>query len=118
MSRFKGKVCVHCAGAPVSRPRGLCWHCYHVPGVKERYPVASSVYGRRGVGLFVGRGKTPRPTTAAPGTKEKLAVLAARAAAGEELFHPNDCSTLDGHTVADLLDVQPRLYASDFGDYE
>jgi hypothetical protein len=90
---------MHCRVAPVNRPRGLCWRCYHVPGVKEQYPICSA-FARRGVGLFAGRGKTPRPTTAAPGTKEKLAVLAARAAAGEELFHPNDCSTLDGHAVA------------------
>lgn len=31
-----------------------------------------------------------KPTTARPGTKDKVAVLAARVVAGEELWHPAD----------------------------
>jgi len=31
-----------------------------------------------------------RPTTARPGTAEKIVVLAARVEAGEDLWHPND----------------------------
>lgn len=39
---MRGKTgCRHCGGGPVNRPRGLCWTCYHKPGVRELYPSAS-----------------------------------------------------------------------------
>jgi hypothetical protein len=31
------KVCVRCKVNKPNRPRGLCWHCYYTPGVRERY---------------------------------------------------------------------------------
>ena len=34
-----GKICLHCNTGKVCRPRGLCWHCYYDPGVKEQYAV-------------------------------------------------------------------------------
>lgn len=41
-------------------------------------------------------GRLPQePTTALPGTPDKVAVMAERAARGETLFHPDD-ATLDG----------------------
>jgi len=41
-------------------------------------------------------GRLPQePTTALPGTPDKVAVMAERAARGESLFHPHD-ATLDG----------------------
>ena len=41
-------------------------------------------------------GRLPQqPTTALPGTPDKVAVMAERAARGESLFHPQD-ATLDG----------------------
>jgi hypothetical protein len=73
----------------VNRPRGLCWLCFYAPGVKDRYP-SSSRYGRRGVGNIAGGHALPEPTACLPGTPEKVAVLAARAAAGLALFHPAD----------------------------
>lgn len=30
-------ICRHCKARRISRPRGLCWTCYHVPGVREQY---------------------------------------------------------------------------------
>lgn len=93
-------LCRHCREFGVSRPRGLCWVCYYRPGVRERYgPLGTR--GRRGVGNepSSGRGgngpqrpgsRLPVPTAARPGSAEKLAVLVARAAAGEVLFHPAD----------------------------
>jgi len=38
--------------------------------------------------------RAAEPTAAWPGTRKKLAVLAARAAAGEELFSPRDTNCL------------------------
>lgn len=88
-----GKVrlmCRHCHAAIVTRPRGLCWHCYYVPGLREQY-VSGSKYARRGTPNFTGARPLPaEPTTANPGTPEKMQVLAERSARGEQLWHPDD----------------------------
>jgi hypothetical protein len=86
----KYTVCRHCSQRNVNRPRGLCWSCYYTPGVKELYP-STSKYARRGVGNGSGpRPLPPAPTTAAPGTPEKVAVMERRAAARRAIFHPAD----------------------------
>jgi len=83
-------VCRHCSKCKVNRPRGLCWSCYYTPGVKELYP-STSKYARRGVGNFTGNAPLPEsPTTAPPGSPEKLAVLEQRAKLKQALFHPAD----------------------------
>lgn len=84
------KVCRHCKKVGVNRPRGLCWSCYYAPGVKALYPPTSK-YAQRGVGNFTGVQPLPAEATdAEPGSAEKLAILIARAARGEQLFHPRD----------------------------
>jgi hypothetical protein len=91
------KVCRHCGRSKVNRPRGLCWTCYYAPGVKDLYP-STSKYARRGVGNFNGNAPlAPIPTTAAPGTAEKLEVLAQRARNRQALWHPLDAIS-DGDT--------------------
>lgn len=83
-------ICRHCQKSNVNRPRGLCWSCYYRPGVKDHYP-STSKFARRGVGNISGNVLLPPlPTAAAPGTLEKLAVLAERARNGQSLFHPAD----------------------------
>lgn len=83
-------TCKHCHKNKVNRPRGLCWTCYYTPGVKEQHP-STSKYARRGEGNFNGNAPTPpEPTTAAPGTPEKMAVLAMRAKLKQALWHPDD----------------------------
>ncbi len=83
-------ICRHCSKSKVNRPRGLCWTCYYTPGVKDQYPPTSK-FARRGVGNFSGQAPLPLvPTTAAPGTPEKLAVLEQRARLKQALFHPAD----------------------------
>lgn len=83
-------ACRHCRRAKVNRPRGLCWTCYYTPGVVALYP-STSKYARRGVGHgHRVHAPLPEPTDALPGTPEKLAVLAARSAAGQQLHHPAD----------------------------
>lgn len=83
------KLCRECGEYKVCRPRGLCWVCYYSPGVRETF-VIESKFARKGVGVRNITGKTPNPTDARPGSPEKIAVLAARAEAGESLFHPDD----------------------------
>ena len=84
-------TCRHCSERVVTRPRGLCWACYYRPdGLRHQYQ-SGSPHARRGVGNGNGLGLAlPRPTTALPGTREKLAVLAERAARGLALHHPDD----------------------------
>ena len=82
-------MCRHCSKAKVNRPRGLCWCCYYEPGVKEQYP-STSKYARRGEGNFNGTAPLPEPTSAAPGTPEKLAVMEDRAKRKLSLWHPSD----------------------------
>lgn len=83
-------ICRHCHKCKVNRPRGLCWSCYYTPGVKEQYP-STSKYARRGVGNFNGNAPLPPlPTTAPPGSPEKLKVLEERARLKQALFHPAD----------------------------
>jgi hypothetical protein len=86
-----GPICRHCKERPVNRPRGLCWKCFYEPGVKEHYP-STSKYAARGTGAgFKCRAPLPAtPTTALPGSAEKVRVLRERAKRGEQLFHPRD----------------------------
>ena len=81
--------CRHCNKVKSNRPRGLCWSCYYRPGVRELYP-STSKFARRGVSDFNGRAALPVPTTALPGTPEKVAVLEMRAALRQQLWHPDD----------------------------
>jgi hypothetical protein len=85
-------LCRHCQHAVISRPRQLCWSCYYAPGVRDRYP-STSKFGRRGVGNFFGKAPLPPfPTTARPGSPEKVALLEQRAQQRQQLFHPHDAT--------------------------
>jgi hypothetical protein len=84
------RLCRHCNRVKSNRPRGLCWSCYYTPGVRERYP-STSKFAHRGLGDFYGALRLPdRPTTAVPGSPEKVAILEERAQMGVALWHPLD----------------------------
>lgn len=88
--RAEAPKCRHCENAVVCRPLGLCWTCYHTPAVRGLYSPLSK-FARRGSGLLGGGCKQPdSPTSAPPGSREKMAVLEARAELGESLWHPKD----------------------------
>jgi hypothetical protein len=80
-------LCRNCGKSRINRPRGLCWRCYYEPGAK-------TIYGRLahyGLGLGnCGRQLPATHTYARPGTAEKIAVLADRAASDCALWHPLD----------------------------
>jgi hypothetical protein len=83
-------ICRHCGKAKCNRPRGLCWSCYYAPGVRDHYP-STSKFARRGVGCANNWPlDPPEPTTALPGTPEKVAVLEERARRQQSLWHPQD----------------------------
>ena len=83
--------CLHCRKRCQNKGRRkLCSICFFTPGVRDLYPLSDHPSARRGSGTGLMVGRPTRPTSARPGTPEKLAVLRARAAAGEVLFHPLD----------------------------
>ncbi len=95
-------LCRHCGKVRVSRPRGLCWVCYYTPGVRDHYPITSK-FARRGVQDFNGRvSLPPEPTTAMPGTPEKVRILEQRARNHQALWHPHD-APYHGARVEPLL---------------
>src|SRR5689334_9621561 len=92
-------MCRHCERVKSNRPRGLCWSCYYTPGVREMYP-STSKFARRGVGDFNGAARlAAQPTSAPPGSPEKVAILEQRARLGLSLWHPQDAP----------MDVESRL---------
>ena len=115
-------ICRHCGRAKVNRPRGLCWSCYYAPGVRDQYP-STSKFARRGVGNFNGNPDLPTASTsAAPGSDEKIAILAERARMKQSLWHPQDAGYVP--TASPLPkaapaktnpDLNPRLAAALLG---
>jgi len=81
-------MCRHCQEDRYLFARDLCRRCFDQPDIRALYPVAP--HGRRGVGRHNAPTPPAEPTDAAPGSAAKLQVLAARAAAGQALFHPRD----------------------------
>jgi hypothetical protein len=82
-------TCRHCGTRPANRPRGLCWGCYYRTS-PEDYP-SMSKFARRGIGNHNrGRSPPPAPTSALPGSAEKVAILCQRAALGVSLWHGED----------------------------
>ena len=98
-------LCRHCEKVKSNRPRGLCWSCYYTPGVREQYP-STSKFARRGVKDFNGRTKLGEPTSALPGSEEKVRVLMERARLGLSLFHPQDATIGDTVTRPTLPPVE------------
>jgi hypothetical protein len=96
-------ICRHCSKARVNRPRGLCWGCYYTPGIRNQYPITSK-FARRGVADCYGNVPLPDPTTAPPGTPEKMAVLERRAQNRQALWHP-----LDARHVGDARALEAVL---------
>src|SRR5262249_61391304 len=82
--------CGHCHRVKPKRPRGLCCWFSSPPGGRDFFPPTRKS-ARRGVGN--GNVVVPlpaTPTTAAPGSPEKVAILEQRARLGVSLWHPAD----------------------------
>jgi hypothetical protein len=83
-------LCRHCQRVRSNRPRGLCWSCYYTPGVRDLYP-STSKFARRGISDKNGTiALAAEPTSALPGSPEKVTVLEQRARLGVSLWHPLD----------------------------
>ena len=98
--------CRHCKKRKINRPSKLCWGCYYRPTIRVKYPPTSK-YAYRGVGNFTGNAPlADEPTTAEPGTPEKIAVFEERAKRNQSLFHPED---------AELGSVQAKRWVAKNG---
>lgn len=64
--------------------------CAQQPGLRLLYPSTSKYARRAPVADFMGRAPLPDPTTAAPGSPEKIAILQERARSRVALHHPRD----------------------------
>ena len=84
-------LCRHCHKRSCVRPRGLCGRCYNDIETRDLYPAQSRYRETNRVPAL-----PDSATTARPGTEEKVAVMAARFAAGRAVFHPDDVSVLAG----------------------
>jgi hypothetical protein len=94
--------CAYCHRRKAQRSSGLCTRCTHDPEARQMHP-PTSIFARRGVLDHYGGHRLPAEATrTVPGTAERLAVLAARAEAGEALARPGDL-TLDGVAMAKHL---------------
>jgi hypothetical protein len=85
--------CRHCRRLAVRHARGLCQPCYRDPCVRKLFPALRPT---RRPPQFVGAADDLEiarlPTHYPPGSEGKIAVLAARCAAGLPLFHPADAA--------------------------
>lgn len=89
-------LCKHCRKYFKNRPRGLCFSCYENMTIRLLYPVdhrympqhplAKEYYGFSNDQ----RKLPPHPTTALPGTPDKIAVMTERLLQGYQLHHPLD----------------------------
>lgn len=92
-------LCRGCKINRVQKPRGLCCRCYNDLELRMKSPPVSP-FGNRGHGIDSidscgevyqpSRRLPERPTSAIPGSPEKIAVLEERARCGRLLFHPDD----------------------------
>lgn len=90
-------VCRHCNRERFNQGRQLCWSCWSDESVRALYPMrlGEGAGGNRNHGGWdseAGGGfrEPAEPTDAAPGSEEKIEILAARFKAGVCLWHKKD----------------------------
>lgn len=96
-------ACVNCRYRAANKRGGLCIACRRVPSVALRYAALKpGPKGRRNAyagdlgsvnhpgTLAAERKPAAAPTSAMPGSAEKIQVLTERCVAGQELWHPGD----------------------------
>lgn len=98
--------CCHCQARLTTGSRRLCWTCYQDANLRAVH-LSTDRRARQGVGNDnAAAHPLPEPTRAAPGTAAKIEVLAARAAAGLALWHPQD-ATHETTPVATVAALSP-----------
>lgn len=76
--------CIHCIKRRAADgKRGLCWHCYNAPAVRDLYP--SSRNGNNHAPTIV-----PNSTVALPGSEAKIDALSERVRLQQGLWSCDD----------------------------
>jgi hypothetical protein len=88
--RIRLSMCSNCFHRPqaargIPRHYKLCPSCYFSPRVRKMLGVPGQLMAPRGV-----KPEDYAPTSAMPGSREKVAVMADRVARGLPLYHPLD----------------------------
>jgi hypothetical protein len=100
---LKREPCKSCQLRPGNRPRGLCNRCYMNLTIRESMPTIPQNFEVSPVPVTGPFPEPAYPTSAYPGTPEKIAILEARAMAGELLWHPLDAGMITaGETFIEL----------------
>lgn len=89
-------ACLHCGRIGDAARRGLCGRCYYRRELWASYPRCESPRSKRGAGITPTLSIPFVPTSALPGSAEKVAVLEQRLAACLPLFHPDDARHATG----------------------
>lgn len=76
--------CRHCHQLAWLKPRKLCYTCYETQWIRDLYPPKFTV---RKAGAIT---PASAPTSARPGSEEKIRVMTERYARNEAIFHPQD----------------------------
>ncbi|HWG69673.1 MAG TPA: hypothetical protein VN692_09690 [Steroidobacteraceae bacterium] len=85
-----GPRCLHCHTFKRTRPRGLCRRCHTDKSIRKQY-APTSPHGRRMKVYPPGPRPKPRsPTSARPGSEDKILALQARVSRGLDPHHPRD----------------------------
>lgn len=88
------RPCLECERPAGTRRRGLCRKCYGIPHVRAMYRSISTGGNRALVAAGEDGERRPPladgPTSALPGSDEKIRVMRKRLAAGRHLHHPQD----------------------------
>jgi hypothetical protein len=79
-------MCRHCRKRRAIRPRGLCWPCFYNIGVRSLYPISANCV----VKTPKCSKKADKPTTAIPGTEDKIKALEDRVSRGQPLWNDDD----------------------------
>jgi hypothetical protein len=108
-------LCQHCEKNVASRPRQLCWACSNNPEVRALYPPKSQ-YARKGNGQEEPKRPPGPPTLFAPGTAEKLAVMAQRLEEGRPPYSPGDADHGGRGRYVEALAGEERRRALDWRD--
>jgi hypothetical protein len=90
------RLCRHCGSPHTCHGyRGLCHICWRKPQIRSQYGPTLRYKEAARV-----PDKLPEPTTAYPGSPEKMAVLQHRIEAGELIHHPEDLAIdMEGNLV-------------------
>lgn len=92
-SNARTQPCKHCGHSNSWGGRGLCGRCFKTKRIREQYPMLIPTR-REPVNGIDAPEELPSPTTALPGTGQKLEELMRRAELGKRLWHPQDGADL------------------------